>query len=191
MEDRAWNRSDARNHGVISDTKVRSRDGHLLRLVVYQDAPSGKIYEFLTNEPDLPPGVIAELYRRRWEAEKVFDEIKNKLGQKKAWGTSLAAKETQAQMIAITHNLLLAYERDLEARHDADNTAEDQRRSERIEWLRAAGAGRGLPIASLLLELRRASQRSVKFIRWLRQALRDRLTEAVAVARLKALYATL
>jgi hypothetical protein len=190
-EDRAWNRADARNHGVLSDTLVRSRDGHSLRLVVYQDAPSGKIYEFLTNEPDLPPGVIAELYRRRWEAEKVFDEVKNKLGQKKAWGTSLAAKETQAQMITITHNLLLAYEQDLEARHDADNTAEDQRRSERIEWLRAAGAGRGLPIASLLLELRRASQRSVKFIRWLRQALRDRLTEAVAVARLKALYATL
>lgn len=190
-EDRDWDRSDARNRGVISDTTVRSREGHRLRLVVYQDAPSGKIYEFLTNEPDLPPGVIAELYRRRWEAEKVFDEVKNKLGQKKAWGTSLAAKETQAQRIAITHNLLLAYEQELEARHDADNTAEDQRRSERIEWARKTGAGKGLPMASLLLEMRRASQRSVKFIRWLRQALRDRLTEALAVARLKALYATL
>lgn len=190
-KDRDWVRSDARNRGVISDTTVRSREGHLLRLVVYQDAPSGKIYEFLTNEPDLPPGVIAELYRRRWEAEKVFDEVKNKLGQKKAWGTSLAAKETQAQMIAITHNLLLAYEQELEARHDADYTAEDQRRSQRIQWARKTGAGKGLPVASLLLEMRRASQRSVKFIRWLRQALRDRLTEALAVARLKALYATL
>jgi hypothetical protein len=39
-EDRAWNRADARNHGVLSDTLVRSRDGHSLRLVVYQDAPS-------------------------------------------------------------------------------------------------------------------------------------------------------
>lgn len=191
VEDRPWDRSDERNHGVISDAMVRSREGHLLRLVVYQDAPSGKIYEFLTNEPDLPPGVIAELYRRRWEAEKVFDEVKNKLGQKKAWGTSPVAKETQAQMIAITHNLLLAYEQDLEERHDAGNTAEDQRRRERIESVRAAGAGTGLPIASLLLQLRRATQRSVKFIRWLRHALRDRLTEAVAVARLKALYAML
>lgn len=191
VEDRVWDRSDERNHGVISDSMVRSREGHLLRLVVYQDAVSGKIYEFLTNEPDLPPGVIAELYRRRWEAEKVFDEVKNKLGQKKAWGTSLVSKETQAQMIAITHNLLLAYEQDLEERHDAGNTAEDQRRSERIESVRAAGAGTGLPIAALLLQVRRASQRSVKFIRWLRQALRERLAEAVAVTRLKALYATL
>jgi hypothetical protein len=191
VEERAWDRSDERNQGVISDSTVRSRDGHRLRLVVYQDAPSAKIYEFLTNEPDLPPGVIAELYRRRWEAEKVFDEVKNKLGQQKAWGTSRVAKETQAQMIAITHNLLLAYEQDLEERHDAGNTAEDQRRRERIELVRAAGAGTGLPIASLLLHLRRASQRSVKFIRWLRHSLRERLAEAVAVAHLKALYATL
>lgn len=94
MEDGSWDRSDARNQGVLVDCKVRSREGHLLRLIIYQDALSGKVYEFLTNEPDLPPGIIAELYRRRWEAEKVFAEMKNKLGQKKAWGTTLVAKET-------------------------------------------------------------------------------------------------
>ena len=159
--------------------------------MVYQDAQNGKVYEFLTNEPDLPPGVIAELYRRRWEAEKVFDEVKNKLGQQKAWGTSLVSKETQAQMIAITHNLLLTCEQDLERRHDVDNTAEDQRRSQRSELPQKVCAEMGLPLASLVVQARRASQRSVKFIRWLRQAMRDRLTEALAVGRLKALYATL
>src|SRR5204862_1419415 len=131
MEEGRWDKSDARNQGVILDCKVRSREGHLLRLVTYQDAVSGKVYEFLTNEPDLPPGVIAELYRRRWEAEKVFDELKNKLGQKKAWGTSLVAKEAQALLIAMTHNLLLCYERDLEQRHEVTNTAEDQRLTQR------------------------------------------------------------
>ena len=191
VENRAWDESDGRNHGVISDTMVLSREGHLLRLVVYQDAQSGKVYEFLTNEPDLPPGVIAELYRRRWEAEKVFDEVKNKLGQQKAWGTSLVSKETQALMIAITHNLLLTYEQDLERRHDVDNTAEDQRRSQRSELAQKLCAEMGLPLASLVVQARRTSQRSVKFIRWLRQSIRDRLTEALAVARLKALYATL
>ena len=138
---------------------------------------------------DLPPGVVAELYRRRWEAEKVFDEVKNKLGQKKAWATSLVAKETQAQMIAITHNLLVCYEQDLEQRHKVANTAEDQRRSQRIKSAKQACAAMRWPISSLVLEARRATQRSVKFIRWLRHAIRDRLTEAIAVARLKALYA--
>ena len=191
VADRPWDRSDPRNRGVLVDCTVKSREGHLLRLVLYQDAQSGKVYEFLTNEPDLPPGVVAELYRRRWEAEKVFDEVKNKLGQKKAWGTSLGAKEAQAQMIALTHNLLVCYEQDLEQRHEVTNTAEDQRRSQRIESAKQACAAMRWPISSLVLEARRATQRSVKFIRWLRHAIRDRLTEAVAVARLKALYAAL
>jgi hypothetical protein len=191
IEDYPWDKSDARNHGVLVDSKVRSREGHVLRLIMYQDPLSGKVYEFLTNEPDLPPGVVAELYRRRWEAEKVFDEVKNKLGQKKAWGTSLVAKESQALLIAITHNLLLFYEQDLEDRHDVQNTAEDQRRSQRIESAERACAQIGQPISSLVLALRRATQRSVKFIRWLRYAIRERLAEAAAVARLKQLYAVL
>jgi hypothetical protein len=191
VQDRPWDKLDARNQGVILDCTVKSRDGHRLRLVLYQDALSAKVYEFLTNEPDLPPGILAELYRRRWEVEKVFDEVKNKLGQKKAWGSSLVAKETQALMIALTHNLLLCYEQHLEQRHDVSNTAEDQRRSQRIDSVQQAGAGRGSPLSSLVLLVRRATQRSVKFIRWLRQALRDRLAEALAVARLKALYAAL
>jgi hypothetical protein len=191
VEDRAWAKSDARNNGVLSDWAVRSREGHLLRLVVYRDALSGEVYEFLSNEPDLIPGVLVELYRRRWEAEKVFDEVKNKLSQKKAWGTSLVSKETQAQMIAITHNLMLGYEQELEQRHQAVNTAEDQRRAQRIDDALHRCSQSRRSVASLVCEARRATQRSVKFIRWLRQAVRNRLAEAVAVPHLKALYATL
>lgn len=174
VEDRPWEESDVRNQGVLSDSVVRSREGHRLRLVLYQDALSGEIYEFLTNEPDLPPGVLAELYRRRWEAEKVFDQLKNKLGQKKAWGTSLVAKQAQALMIAITHNLLIRYEQELEKRHQTRNTAEDDRRDRRIEAALRHCSGSRLNVPSLVLEARRATQRSVKFIRWLRQALRGR-----------------
>ena len=38
------------------------------------------IFSFLTSEYTLPPGVIAHLCRLRWEIEKTFDELKNKLG---------------------------------------------------------------------------------------------------------------
>jgi hypothetical protein len=175
IQDCGWDQSDPRNHGVLVDCKVRSREGHLLRLIMYQDPLSGEVYEFLTNEPDLPPGVVVELYRRRWEAEKVFDEVKNKLGQKKAWGTSLVAKEAQALMIAITHNLLLVYEEELEQRHEVQNTAEDQRRSQRVQSAERSCTDIGWPISPLVLATRRATQRSVKFIRWLRHALRERL----------------
>ena len=99
------------------------------------------------------------------------------------------AKEAQALLIAITHNLLLCYEQDLEDRHDVKNTAEDERRSKRTDSAAQTCAKTGWPISSLVLAARRATQRSVKFIRWLRHAIRERLTEAAAVARLKDLYA--
>ena len=186
-----WDHADARNHGVTEDRRVRSREGHLLRIVYYTDPLTGENYEFLTNEPDLPAGVIVELYRRRWEAEKVFDEIKNKLGEKKAWATSLVAKVAQAQLVALTHNLLLIYEQTLELEHGVANQAEDQRRAKRVEASKKKCADLGQPLSTLVLQARQTTQRSLKFIRWLRQSIRDQLAEAAAVFRLKVLYATL
>ena len=186
----AWDRTDARNHGVTEDRRVMTREGHALRIVCYSDPRTGEPYEFLTNASDLPPGVIVELHRRRWEAEKVFDQIKNKLGQKKAWGTSLKAKEAQAQLIAITHNLLLRYEQELEQRHGIENQAEDKRRAGRTEADEKSCMEAGQPLSPLVVGAQRATQRSVKFIRWVRQSIRDNLAEAVATVRLRHLYAT-
>jgi hypothetical protein len=184
-------RSDPRNHGVTEDRRVRTREGHLLRIVYYTDPQTGENYEFLTNELDLPPGVIVELYRRRWEAEKVFDEIKNKLGEKKAWASSLIAKEAQAQLTAITHNLLLLYEQRLEQEHGVINRAEDQRRAKRIEAAVNECERTGQSLSTLVLQARRTTQRSVKFVRWVRQSIRDNAAEAAAAPRLQVLYATL
>ena len=186
-----WDGQDARHHGVTEDRRVMAHGGHKLRIVYDTDPRSGESYEFLTHEMDLPPGVIVELYRRRWEAEKVFDQIKNKLNEKKAWASSLVAKEVQAQSIALTHNLLLLYERALEVRHGITNQAEDQRRAQRSEAEAQACAKAKQPLSALVLATRRATQRSVKFIRWIRQSLHDHAAEAVAVLRLRALYATL
>jgi hypothetical protein len=129
LESVEWDRTDARNHGVTEDRRVMAEGKHKLRIVFYTDPCTGKSYEFLTNVMELPPGVIAELYRRRWELEKVYDEFKNKLNERKAWGSSLVAKTAQAQLIALTHNLLLVYEQELERRHGVTNKAEDKRRA--------------------------------------------------------------
>ena len=190
-ESTAWDKSDPRNHRVFEDTHVRTRDGHALRMICYLDPISGKPFEFLTNEMNLPPGVLVELYRWRWNVEKVFDELKNKLGETKAWATSLTAKETQAQFLSLTHNLLLLYEQALELRHGVENHSEDQRRQRRTENSIATSSKVGKPISTLILQARRATQRSVKFIRWIRQSIRHRVAEATAVPRLKLLYANL
>ena len=49
----------------------------------------------------------------------------------------------------------------------------------------------GRPASMLLLIARGATQRSVKFVRWLRHAIREDIAEAVAAPRLAVLYATL
>jgi hypothetical protein len=190
-ERRTWDTSDPRNRGVQEDVRVKTRDGHNLRLICYVDPVTGKAYEFLTNEPDLPPGVLAELYRRRWDVEKVFDELKNKLGEKKAWATSSEAKQTQAHFLTITHNLLLLYEQALAVRHAVQNHAEDQRRSERLKEHQHIARTNGQLLSTLVARALSATQRSVKFIRWLREALRYQLAETTAVLRLKHLYASL
>lgn len=191
VKDVSLDRQDPRNQGVLHDWQVRSREGHWLRVVTYQEPVSGQVFEFLTNQLDLPAGVIVELHRRRWEVEKVFDEVKNKLGQTQAWGTSLTAREMQAQLITLTHNLLLGYEQELAGRHAVNNDPEDRRRAQRTKALRCQCAREGTPLSRLLLQARSATQRSVKFIRWLRHALRERLAEALAVLHLKTLYARL
>lgn len=191
IESRWIDRRDKRNRGVSEDRVVMTREGHKMRIIYYVEPESGKAYEFLTNEMDLPAGVIVELYRRRWELEKVFDEIKNKLDEKKAWGSSLEAKGAQGQLVAMTHNLLLIYEARLEREHGVSNQAEDRRREQRCAQLVKSARQAGREISSLLLSARRATQRSAKLVRWLRHALRENLAERVAVTRLVSLYASL
>jgi hypothetical protein len=191
LEDRPVDATDPRQRGVTADRLIMTREGQALRIICYTDPSTGQSYEFLTKEMDLPAGLIAELYRRRWDVEKVFDEVENKLDEKKAWGTSLTTKATQGQMVALTHNLLLMYEARLERDHGITNAAEDQRRQKRQKEMEEAVRRAGRSLTTLRSGVRRATQRSLKFIRWLRQALRENLTEADAVPRLGQLYATL
>ena len=186
-----WDRTDLCQNGITGDRLVKTSEGYDLRIVDYTDPRTGEAYQFLTDVMDLSPGVIAELYRRRWEAEKVFDEIKNKLGETKAWASSLIAKTAQAQFIAITHNLLVIYEQGLQERHGVKNEAEDKRRAQRAETARQSCAAIGQPANSFITTAQGATQRSVKLIRWLRDAMHTGLAEAAAVPQLKALYARL
>lgn len=190
-EELLWDRGDSLNAGVVEDRRVKSTEGMALRLVTYIEPESGEVFEFLTNVMDLPPGVIVELYRRRWEVEKTFDELKNKLGEKQSWSSSLQAKNTQGQLTALTHNLLVLMEGNLEKSTGLTNEAEDCRREERRleSRRRAVRAGRQMP--RLLNRAKRAAVLSVKFIRWLRGCLKTGATAAVALPLLQASYARL
>jgi Transposase DDE domain len=92
---------DAINAGVLSDDLVGTggSSSEVLRRITFFDAQNDRTFEFLTNVNDtsIAPGLLAFLYRKRWDVEKSFDEFKNKLGEKKAWATSENAKQMHVQ----------------------------------------------------------------------------------------------
>lgn len=180
LSDRVWNPEDPRNHAVQSDRGVLTREGGELRIVVYINPMDGERFEFLIKAPDLPPG----------EIEKVFDQIKNRLWERKAWGTSEKSRIAHAWLIALVHNLLVLQEHHLEGPRRVRNPPEDQRRLRRATEAEQQDLQLGRPITTLRTFMRRASQLSVKLIRRLRQSLRDQLTEALAERRLQSFYAT-
>ena len=153
------------NNGVLSDKLILSSAGTTLRLIRCEDPATGKIHTFLTNERTLPAGLLAQIYRMRWDVEKVFDEFKNSLNEQKAWATSENAKTMQANFLCLTHNLMLIMEDHMEKTFDVINTAENQRREERLTEMKKTAAKAGRKVSSMYNYVKRFTKRSVKFIR--------------------------
>jgi hypothetical protein len=78
-----------------------------LRRISYVDLQTGKRLTFVTNQFDLPPAMIAALYKQRWQVELFFKWIKQHLRIKSFYGTTPNAVKTQL-WIAITVYVLVA-----------------------------------------------------------------------------------
>lgn len=185
----SYDTSNPVNNGVTGFELV-SVNSRCLRCVTYCDPATGKEFKFLTTLVDVPPGLIALIYKIRWDIEKTFDETKTKLRERKAWASSVTAKTVQATMICIAHNLLVLLEQKLEREDGIRNEKELKRRSLRAanEGAAAKAAGRREPEwpAALIL---RATQRTVGFIRWVRSHLGRHVAWESLTARLRAAYA--
>jgi len=185
-----WDRNDPVNAGIQSMEWVAGVAGVLVRRIRYIEPVLGTEYVFITSEMTLRPGLIAFLYKLRWDVEKVFDVLKNKLNEKQAWASTNNAKAVQGQMICLVHNLIQFVEEKLR-REGIENEAEIARRQKVLAQMQADAADAGRKIPSCVLALQRLTQCSVKLLRWLRSALRNRLAWDAATPRLRHLYATL
>jgi hypothetical protein len=103
---------DRLNTPVLCDQTVTleifySRQGYptALRRVVVKD-DEGKRIVFLTNNTRLPPEVIGQLYRLRWQVELFFKWIKQHLRIKAFFGTSENAVKTQIWIAVATYVLI-------------------------------------------------------------------------------------
>ena len=111
-----------------------------------------------------------------------------KLADKKAWATSDIAKNMQAQFVCLTHNLMLILEGCLE-KEGVGNEIENDRRGKRLERALATSNISKEKLPAFLIRPKRSTQRSVKFIRWLRNHLYINTSWRDALGPLKRIYA--
>ena len=187
--DSPWDRKDPRNTGVMFDELVGTTSGRTLRRVIYEDPVTGKLYHFLLNEFTLPPGLVAFLYKLRWDVEKTFDQIKNKTFEQKAWASHREAKKQQALFISLAHNLMRGLEMQLMLKEDIRDQKAMTKRRIRMEKEIKQAEDSGRRPNPLVTAWTRATQRCFQFIRWLRYCLEDSTPWAEALDLLRPLMA--
>ena len=92
---------------VVTGISTSKQYPEKLRRIKYYDAATNKMLVFLTNNFTLPPLVITELYRSRWQVELFFKWIKQNLRIKAFYGTTENAVKTQI-WIAVSVYVLVA-----------------------------------------------------------------------------------
>lgn len=83
---------------------------HIARIITYVDIKKGKrpkLISLLTNDFDMPPETIVAIYRRRWQIESLFRQIKQNFPLRYFYGESANAIKIQIWVTLIA-NLLLS-----------------------------------------------------------------------------------
>lgn len=111
---RLYSRPKDKSAGIIYDQIIMmnnfyaSRDyPQRMRRIKFNDAETGKVLVFLTNNFNLTANEVAQLYKHRWKIELFFKWIKQHLKIKSFWGHSENAVKTQV-WIAVSVYVLVA-----------------------------------------------------------------------------------
>ena len=117
---RVYSAKTDRTTGVMCDQSIALNGFYVskdypehLRRIRFKDPQSGKTLVFLTNNTTLPPLMIAELYKNRWQVELFFKWIKQHLRIKRFLGASENAVKTQIWCAVSTYVLIAIIKKEL------------------------------------------------------------------------------
>ena len=117
---RVYSAKTDRTTGVMCDQSIALNGFYVskdypehLRRIRFKDPESGKTLVFLTNNTTLPPRMIAELYKNRWQVELFFKWIKQHLRIKRFLGTSENAVKMQIWCAVSTYLLIAIIKKEL------------------------------------------------------------------------------
>ena len=92
---------------------------HIARIITYVDMKKGKtpkLVSLLTNDFDMPMETIIAIYRRRWQIESLFKQIKQNFPLRYFYGESANAIKIQIWVTLIANLLLSLLQSTLERR---------------------------------------------------------------------------
>ena len=86
---------------------------HHARIIAYADTRKHKLVSLLTNDMESAPNDIMEIYRKRWEIELLFKQIKQNFPLKYFYGESANAIKIQIWVTLIANLLLMVMKKGL------------------------------------------------------------------------------
>ena len=155
------------------------------RIVEYTDPETLEEYTFYTtlDDKNIKPGMIAWLYSKRWDIEKVYDNFKNTMHVKKSWATGIEAQAIQACLTVMTYNLTRLITETLNAEgHKDEKVIKKHQKKLKNRESKAEGLDRKLnPFLWLENRMSRISQ---QFLRSLQSSFLQNLTFCLMKPRL-------
>ena len=86
---------------------------HKARIITYVDEEKRKLISLLTNDMDSDPTEIINIYRKRWEIELLFKQMKQNFPLKYFYGESANAIKIQIWVTLIANLLLMVMKKEL------------------------------------------------------------------------------
>jgi hypothetical protein len=166
-----WDEKDRRNQGVLSDERVRFGEPGEFRRIGYRDPETLEVHEFLTTEFHLAPGIIAQLYRLRWDIEKFFDVCENLLAENRAWGSGPVAAQVQNEFLVLVHNLFLLFSGRLETQEGIRDEKVERKYEAALLLRKKTASAKGCTVSPWVSALRQITRWSSQFTRWMQDAI--------------------
>jgi hypothetical protein len=82
-----------------------------IRRVAYWDSEKEKVFEFITNNTEISPDMVADIYKHRWQIETMFKRLKQNFPLKYFLGDNQNAIEIQIWTALIIQLLMLVIQR--------------------------------------------------------------------------------
>lgn len=86
---------------------------HRARIITYADEKKHKLVSLLSNDMESDPAEIVAIYRKRWEIELLFKQMKQNFPLKYFYGESANAIKIQIWVTLIANLLLMIMQKGL------------------------------------------------------------------------------